>query len=555
MPPKTNSEKSSANAGAGAASGPLAPPPAPPLAPPPVLTCGICRNTITIKTNSIRTSCNHCFHKSCFAKSTNNRPSCPTCGTEVILPKVTKPLGPTNTNYRNQTRKDTFDENRNADTSILGEDQTLNTTGSPRSSGSSPRSVEDDRRMIRNLVTAAVGAQQAEMLSTLNETLSQLVQSNFEAAFRRMSIQEMVNPPSISRDVVNESRDHRDDLINNGRNNTTGIEDQSMDQLLGLPPPNNRNNNGNNAQNYPSNVRAVDSGLSGDLSVRPDRISQIINNWRLKFSGSSSSLSVDAFIYRIEALTRQTLRGDFEVLCDNASALFDGKASDWFWRHHQSVRRIRWPELCSALRSQYRDTRTDMDYRELIRDRKQRPGENFDTFYESIVELTDRLETPLSESSLAEILRRNLLPDIQHEILNIRIISVEQLRDICRKREFFLHDIRKRVAPQRPLGFPKRVSELVQLSEEELESGVQNLDHEVCELGLTCWNCGEIGHRYQECMSERTVFCYGCGASNIYKPSCRKCNPSKNVQKGAQQSARKQGQNRKSVDHSTNTDQ
>jgi len=35
---------------------------------------------------------------------------------------------------------------------------------------------------------------------------------------------------------------------------------------------------------------------------------------------------VDNFIYRVEALTHQTLEGNFSVLCSNAIILFDGKA-------------------------------------------------------------------------------------------------------------------------------------------------------------------------------------------------------------------------------------
>lgn len=39
-----------------------------------------------------------------------------------------------------------------------------------------------------------------------------------------------------------------------------------------------------------------------------------------------------------------------------------------------------------------------------------------------------------------------------------------------------------------------------------------------------CWNCDERGHTYQECeVATRNVFCYGCGAKNIYKKQCQRC--------------------------------
>lgn len=50
---------------------------------------------------------------------------------------------------------------------------------------------------------------------------------------------------------------------------------------------------------------------------------------------------------------------------------------------------------------------------------------------------------------------------------------------------------------------------------------------------MKCWNCEELGHHWQECLSDRRIFCYGCGAKDIYKPNCIDCrnrrnNPAKN---------------------------
>lgn len=39
-----------------------------------------------------------------------------------------------------------------------------------------------------------------------------------------------------------------------------------------------------------------------------------------------------------------------------------------------------------------------------------------------------------------------------------------------------------------------------------------------------CWNCDERGHTYHDCeVATRNVFCYGCGAKNIYKKQCPRC--------------------------------
>lgn len=51
------------------------------------------------------------------------------------------------------------------------------------------------------------------------------------------------------------------------------------------------------------------------------------------------------------------------------------------------------------------------------------------------LEMVKQLNETLLESHLVEILRRNLLPEIQHEILNLDMYSVTHLIDIFRKME------------------------------------------------------------------------------------------------------------------------
>ncbi|XP_073814237.1 uncharacterized protein [Musca autumnalis] len=202
------------------------------------------------------------------------------------------------------------------------------------------------------------------------------------------------------------------------------VEEQTLRDLFGIQSNNlnrDRRASGNNHGNPPPALQSQDSGASGasNLTDRPDKVLQIISNWKIKFTGGSTGLSVENFIYRVEALIAQTLNGNNNILCKNVSALFDGKANDRYWRYHRTVQTITWPGLCEALRMHYKDSRTDVDIRELIGDRRQKPAESFDLFYDSIVDLTDRLSEPISERTLVEILRRNLLPEIQHEILNL----------------------------------------------------------------------------------------------------------------------------------------
>lgn len=166
----------------------------------------------------------------------------------------------------------------------------------------------------------------------------------------------------------------------------------------------------------------------------------------------------------------------------------------------------------------------------MIRDRKQRPGENFDSFYESVVDISDCLSTPLPETVLVEILLRNLLAEIQHEILNIPVYSVSQLRDICRRKEFFLLDMSRKQPGNKPFIRRRQVHEIVD-DEVELTN-----ETEVAAISLICWNCQKGGHRYQDCLKDRRIFCYRCVTSDVYKPNCSNCHGSKNFKSGVSES-------------------
>jgi len=130
-------------------------------------------------------------------------------------------------------------------------------------------------------------------------------------------------------------------------------------------------------------------------------VGPIMSGWKLKFSGTG--LSEDNFIYKVEAMTNETLDGNFKLTCKNVSSLFEGKVKDFFWRHHKTVRQIYWESLCSALRKQYKDDRDDEDIEELLRQRKQENNEPFDSFFNAINVFLDKMEKPLSNSKFVRI--------------------------------------------------------------------------------------------------------------------------------------------------------
>lgn len=207
-----------------------------------------------------------------------------------------------------------------------------------------------------------------------------------------------------------------------------------------------------------TNIRQNRYNTSLDLTA--DKVSNIISSWKIKFTGEEENgLSVDNFIYRVQALTVQNLRGDFDTLCRHIDLLFSGKANDWYWRFHRTTNQIDWDSLCREMRNQFRDRRTDFDLKEHIRSRKQKVGERFDVFYDTVLQISDRLQFPLEEQELVEILKRNIRPEVRQEQLHFPIRSISELREYVRKHEILEEELYK-YRPNRAYNPRKNISEI-----------------------------------------------------------------------------------------------
>lgn len=299
-----------------------------------------------------------------------------------------------------------------------------------------------------------------------------------------------------------------------------------------------QNLNFNNTQsqnctpNIPLNNNSPGPTNNSELdTLSSEKILNIIRNWRIKFTGVDNQITVDEFIYRVEILTNNNLRGNFDILCKHAHCLFEGKALEWYWRYHREINNINWFSLTTALRSQYKDEFTDYDILEDIRRRKQKQNENFDEYLDVILVMTNRLKTPMNDRDLCETILRNLKTELRHELLHLDITSVSKLRKEVKKHEIFFKDIQKHES--RRLN-KATLSEIVVEDEK-----IVTTEDEICSVQhkVTCWNCDKEGHTFFDCMSNRRIFCYGCGAKDIYKPNCSKC--SKNLLGNKQKAVRR----------------
>lgn len=321
-------------------------------------------------------------------------------------------------------------------------------------------------------------------------------------------------PPSFDYTQLNQMIENTlTRLLNNFNivpNNNQPASQNNVNNDQSVLQQNFQNPSSNNVSINPANNLLRDE----PFARRTEKIISIFQSWNLKFDGSANGLNVEEFLYRVRSLTTENFNGDFNVICKNLNILLVGKARDWYWRYHKEVTNIDWKEFCEALKYQYKD----------FRNRKMKPGEKFETFYESICTMLDRLETPFPESELVEILTRNLRSDIRHELLYVPIYSVAHLRKLVQMRENLLGNeyFRKNLPPkQTPQLYNSR-----NVAELDVPSATQEAIVDAIKTGpitTNCWNCGENGHHWEDCLKERKVFCYGCGASNTYKPQCLRC--------------------------------
>ncbi|XP_051860062.1 uncharacterized protein LOC127565466 [Drosophila albomicans] len=471
--------------------------------------CCVCSKEVEYPAQLLATGCNHYFHHVCFSTATGNSKVCPICKT--ALSKSTLSLAEELSAAQSsgiQTRSKSKSRTVAQDLLVAGSSNSIQ-TGIPepvqQSCNDNPALVAGPAPVVQPMFSLQQSIAEAVAAALTQQT--HVLSKAIEDGFHRMSFNSV-------------AQGGNDQVHSAPRQSSPARQQQhqSFEQLFGIS-----NRDGVDRRNPVPEMVAPQAEFREMHNLRPDRISQTIYNWKVRFSGHSS-MTVEDFLYRVEALTNQTLGGDFEMLARYASNLFEGSASEWFWRYHRSVTRVRWIDLSIALRAQFSDGRTDLEIRTAISHRKQKPNETFDNFYEAIVNLADRLEQPMSEQSLLEVLRANLLIEVQHELLYVPINNVVQLRQFVRKRERFLLSTTRSIPATRRFGPRPQINEVS--VQAELATGSDREEDEsfaVEAVIISCWNCRKPGHHYQDCKAERTVFCYGCGDADTYRPSCRKC--------------------------------
>jgi len=144
-------------------------------------------------------------------------------------------------------------------------------------------------------------------------------------------------------------------------------------------------------------------------------------------------LGVEAFIAKVERMTRTHLHGQFDHVADFAQLFFAKSAAEWFWRYQTRYPNFSWFELAQALREEFQETWPEEAIMAQIRNRVQRAGETFDEFYAAVLKLTDRLPNPFNDRTLLGILKENLRFEVQEAmVFGTRAETIGKLRAKCR---------------------------------------------------------------------------------------------------------------------------
>lgn len=140
-----------------------------------------------------------------------------------------------------------------------------------------------------------------------------------------------------------------------------------------------------------------------------------------------------------------------------------------------------------------------------------------------MINLFNRLDTQPKEEEKLYILRRNILPYYIHQLgSQQQIASVEELRKLCK-----IWEINRQVASRPRASLCANLSsiepDLAGTAEPPPSSRQRNSIHSVS-TDPKCWNCNELGHRFQACTRPRQQkFCFRCGKVGVTRYSCPNC--------------------------------
>lgn len=189
------------------------------------------------------------------------------------------------------------------------------------------------------------------------------------------------------------------------------------------------------------------------------------------------------------------------VLVGAFSELLSGTAAKWFRANRFFI--SSWLDLKVALLKRF--DRCDFDYflEHDLRTRKQKYNESLPDFITEILDMSNRLSIPLSETTLISVIKHNMLPIYTPYILGKDISSLDFFTAFGKELEPLV-DRKPFKVPVKNVKFEKSYSSAAQST-------------------ITCLKCGEIGHSFKNCSKIPGIICFKCKKLGVITKDCEAC--------------------------------
>lgn len=252
--------------------------------------CNICNSAIIDKNNMSLTLCNHKFHNECLSSWFQDHSHCPTCNSECQTGLASAFDANFNGSHHSQNFNATSGQgtSRGNVTIPRGRPNTRSRTAQLNTSNKyyhdSPRPQQQrrksntsnvppqaflhlDQSRVQTMIDNSLHSFQSRTLNSIKDTVVSLINESLQTYFSNMD-------------------------INTARPNMSSVQEPTFQTDTSLV----NNTEQSNVQVNPHNQAGSMSPQSSFL--KPDKISNIILNWRFKFDGSVDTMPVDEFIYR-----------------------------------------------------------------------------------------------------------------------------------------------------------------------------------------------------------------------------------------------------------------
>lgn len=293
----------------------------------------------------------------------------------------------------------------------------------------------------------------------------------------------------------------------------------------------------------------------------------IMNNWNLFYDGTNMSLS--CFLERIEELRRS--RGlSKDQLLKSISEILKHEALNWYRSVQEHVQD--WDDLVVKMKRTFQPSDYDRELWKQLEKRTQHPDEKIVFYIATMQNYFNKFNLKPSESDKVNFLKRNVLPYLQ-TALALKVVgtysqirTVRELTEICQTLEeahisasnylpppqnsrytiepglAYRRQIQPRVAEisgplndephilhspiSEPQNFAIQSYSNVMDPSTNIVEGLptsNQLNAIMNDSRLKCWNCGQAGHRQNECKESLKLHCFRCGKPGFTIRACPSC--------------------------------